>query len=215
MGSRPNVELVLGDILKLSPKELLGGRSGELCLPYKVVANLPYYITSPVLRHFLWSARKPSLMVVMVQKEVGEAIAATEGKQSLLALMVHLFSRPTIVRRVPARSFRPPPRVNSVVLRLDVCQEPAVSVPDIEGLFQVIRAGFSSPRKQLRNSLAVGLGLPTNDTVTLLSRAGIVQTRRAETLSLDEWKRLWEVWSSLGEVYLASGEGPGQDQPGA
>lgn len=216
IGYRAHVKVVRGDILTLAPATLLQevGRCEELCGSYKVVANLPYYITSPVLRHFLWSDCKPSLMVVMVQKEVGEAIAATRGKRSLLTLMVQMFSAARVVRYVGANCFRPRPKVDSVILRLDVHPEPAVRVDDVEGLFALIKDGFRSPRKQLRNSLAAGLGLHANETTALLVDAGIDYRRRPETLSLEEWARLWKLWRSRGDAHRVTGEGPGQDQSG-
>jgi 16S rRNA (adenine1518-N6/adenine1519-N6)-dimethyltransferase len=196
-----NIELVQGDILQLAPQRLVGqylasARSGR---SYKVVANLPYYISSPVLRHFLEAALKPSLMVVMVQKEVGEAIAAAAGKMSLLAVGIQFYSKPSIVGHVPARCFDPPPKVDSVVLRLDVRDRPAVDVPDINSFFELVRCGFRSPRKQLRNSLAQALGMPPGRVSAVLAEAGIEARRRAETLSLEEWKGLGEAFAHLRE----------------
>jgi 16S rRNA (adenine1518-N6/adenine1519-N6)-dimethyltransferase len=185
-----SVEIVHGDILGISPQQLLKSEP----VRYKVVANLPYYITSPVLRHFLEASVKPSLMVIMVQKEVGEAIAAT-AKMSLLSLRVQFYSKPAIVAYVPARSFYPAPKVDSLVLRLDVYSKPIIEVPDIVGFFDIISRGFSSPRKQLRNSLAQALGIPPNQVALLLEKAGVEARRRAETLNLGEWKKLWETFA--------------------
>jgi 16S rRNA (adenine1518-N6/adenine1519-N6)-dimethyltransferase len=157
---------------------------------YKVVANIPYYITSAVLRHFLEASRQPTLMVVMVQKEVGKAIVAKPGDMSLLAISIQFYGKPSIVARVPARSFYPAPKVDSVILRVDVYEKPPVSVPSVRAFFDTVRAGFSAPRKQLRNSLAQGLGIATQETADLLQRAEIDPRRRAETLSIEEWGRL-------------------------
>jgi len=192
-----NVSIVNADILQITPSQLLerysGFSGGAFAANYKVVANLPYYITSPVLRHFLEASLKPSLMVVMVQREVGEAIVASEGKMSLLSIGVQFYSKPTIMARVEAKSFYPPPKVNSVVLRLDLYSKPVVEVTDISGFFEVVGCGFRSPRKQLRNSLARGLEMSPGEIDLLLEEAGIEGKRRPETLSLEEWRKLWEV----------------------
>jgi len=193
----PNVKIVHTDILKISPWQLLENNltSSEPVYGYKVVANLPYYITSPVLRHFLEAQLQPSIMVVMVQKEVGEAIAATCGKMSLLSVRTQFYSKPTIISYVPAKSFYPPPKVDSLILRLDVYSKPPIEISNVAGFFDIVSCGFSSPRKQLRNSLAQALGMPPSNVVLLLEKAGIKAERRAETLNLEEWKRLWEAFA--------------------
>jgi 16S rRNA (adenine1518-N6/adenine1519-N6)-dimethyltransferase len=187
----PNLTVVHGDVMRIDPVSLLpAAGAGEAAAGYKMVANIPYYITSAVMRHFLEASRRPSAMVVMVQKEVGKAIVAGPGDMSLLAVSVQFYGRPSIVARVPARSFYPPPKVDSVILRVDVYDRPPVDVPGARAFFDTVRAGFSAPRKQLRNSLAQGLAVGTAETAGLLQRAGIDPTRRAETLSLEEWGRL-------------------------
>ena len=199
-----NISIVSEDILKIEPEALLqaqitefpagaGGSSG-----YKVVANLPYYITSPVLRHFLEAKAKPQSMVVMVQKEVAEEIAAKPGRLSLLGVSVQLYGEPVIIDYVPARCFYPAPEVDSAILKISLYPQPAVEV-DREGFFVVVRAGFSAARKQLANSLAQGLNLPKADALSLLEKAGISPQRRAETLTLEEWARLWRVFSRVKE----------------
>ncbi|HEY41665.1 MAG TPA: 16S rRNA (adenine(1518)-N(6)/adenine(1519)-N(6))-dimethyltransferase RsmA [Dehalococcoidia bacterium] len=188
-----NVDIINGDILNINPAGLLeeSGSQGR----YKVVANLPYYITAPVLRHFLEASLKPQAMVVMVQKEVAETIAASPGRMSLLSISVQFYGGPVIVDYVPASSFYPPPEVDSAVLKIDVYPEPKLAVGDESGFFGLVRAGFSAARKQLVNSLVHGLGLPKEEVLSLMERAGIEPKRRAETLSLDEWARLWAVFS--------------------
>jgi 16S rRNA (adenine1518-N6/adenine1519-N6)-dimethyltransferase len=187
-----NLRVVNADILKVKLVQLLGGKNN-----YKVVANLPYYITSPVLRYFVEASPKPSLMVMMVQKEVGEAIVAGPGNMSILAVSLQLYSRVRIIAPVPAQSFYPQPKVDSVVLRFDMLPEPAVKVGDIKGFFEVVKSGFSSPRKQLHNSLAHGLAVKPTETKLFLKRADIDPGRRAETLSLEEWAKLYEVMESV------------------
>jgi len=198
-----NVTIVNEDILKIAPEALL--KEQQLKLPsattapfgYKVVANLPYYITSPVLRHFLEAKLKPQMMLVMVQKEVAEAIVAEPGKMSLLSVSVQLYGKPTIVGYVPAQCFLPAPEVDSAILRIDLYPQPAVAV-DVESFFELVRAGFTAPRKQIANSLAQGLGLSKAEVLSLLEKTGIVPRRRAETLSLNEWAQLWRVFIQSG-----------------
>ena len=187
--SFPNVMIINEDILKIEPATLLARPER-----YKVVANLPYYITSPVLRHFLEATLKPDLMVVMVQKEVAEAIVAGPGKRSLLSISVQFYGRPTIIGKVPANSFYPAPEVDSAILRIDLYPKPAVAVDDTEGFFGTVRAGFASPRKQLANSLAQGLGWPKADVLSVLAEASIAPQRRAETLTLEEWAQLRQAY---------------------
>lgn len=186
-----NVSIIHGDMLKIAPSQLLKG----LAQNYKVVANLPYYITSPILRHFLEASLKPSLMVVMVQKEVGEAMTAAPGRMSLLSVSTQLYSKPTAITYVPKESFYPPPKVDSLVLRLDIYSKLPIGASDIASFFNVVKAGFSSPRKQLRNSLAQAFGMPPDQVALLLEKAGVEAKRRAETLSLEEWEKLWEIFA--------------------
>jgi len=197
MAPFPNVRIIHADILKITPQHLLEDylTTPELSQGYKVVANLPYYITSPILRHFLEAWLKPSLMVIMVQKEVGEAIAANPGKMSLLTVATQFYSKPTVITYVLAKSFYPPPKVDSVVLRLDIHPKPPIEVSDVNGFFDIVNCGFRSRRKQLRNSLAQALGIPPTQVASLLEKAGIEAKRRAETLSLEEWRELWQVFA--------------------
>ena len=185
--SSTNVSIVNADILKTNLSQLLDSKD-----KYKVVANIPYYITSPILRYFMETSSRPSLMVVMVQKEVGEAIVAHPGEMSLLAVSLQIYSKPKIVSYVSSQSFYPPPKVDSAILRLDILSEPAIKV-DINGFLDVVRCGFKSPRKQLHNSLAQGLNIKPAEAALLLEEAKIESQRRAETLSLDEWEKLYKT----------------------
>ncbi|HEY4711891.1 MAG TPA: 16S rRNA (adenine(1518)-N(6)/adenine(1519)-N(6))-dimethyltransferase RsmA [Dehalococcoidia bacterium] len=196
----PDVKIIHADILKVTPRQLLQDNltASELARGYKVIANLPYYITSPVLSHFLEAQPRPSEMVVMVQKEVGEAIAAAPGKMRLLSVKAQFYSKPAIISYVPAASFFPPPKVDSVILRLDVYSRPPLiqsGVSDVAGFFDIVMHGFSAPRKQLRNSLAHSLEMPPGQVAALLEQAGIEAKRRAETLSLEEWRELWKIFA--------------------
>ncbi len=199
LASAGNVTVINKDILKVAPAALIEEPRTRLSFKkdnsvgYKVVANLPYYITSPVLRHFLEDSAKPRLMVVMVQKEVAEAIVAKPGRMSLLGISVQFYGKPEIVSYVPARCFYPAPEVDSAILKITVCSQPVIDIKDIDGFFKLVRAGFTASRKQLANSLAQGLGISKAEVMPLLDKAGIIYKRRAETLSLEEWQILWQV----------------------
>jgi 16S rRNA (adenine1518-N6/adenine1519-N6)-dimethyltransferase len=184
----PNVEIVQGDILEMEP----GGPGGlsDLSPGYKVVANLPYYITSAVLRYLLTARVKPQLIVVTVQREVAQRMIASPGQMSLLSISVQFYGRPRIVARVPPGAFYPVPKVNSAVVRIDLYDSPPVAVADVDRFFEVVRAGFGQKRKQLRNALAQGLSLPVSTVVEALRRGGVDEKRRAQTLSLEEWARV-------------------------
>jgi 16S rRNA (adenine1518-N6/adenine1519-N6)-dimethyltransferase len=200
LAGSPDVKIVHADILKITTQQLLNDNltASELRPGYKVIANLPYYITSPVLSHFLEAQPRPLEMVVMVQKEVGEAIAAAPGKMRLLSVKTQFYSKPSIASYVPAASFYPVPKVDSVILRLDVYSQPPLiksGVSDVAGFFDIVMHGFSSPRKQLRNSLAQSLQMPASQVASLLEKAGIEAKRRAETLSLEEWRELWKIFA--------------------
>ena len=196
-----NVTIINEDILQIDP-EVLFKEQREIFSPtiaspfsYKVVANLPYYITSLVLRHFLEASLKPQIMVVMVQKEVAEAIVAEPGQMSVLSVSVQFYGQPKIISYVPARCFYPAPEVDSAILRVTLYAKPVVDVTDETSFFRLVRAGFTTPRKQICNSLTQGLGLPKAEVLSLLEKANIVPQRRAETLTLNEWAQLWHVFT--------------------
>ena len=189
----PSVEIIYGDILQFDPGQLIKAQ-GQSVDPatFKVVANLPYYITSAILRHILETRHKPRLVVVMVQREVAVRMAAQPPEMSLLAVSVQFFAQVRIVRTLPAGAFYPRPKVDSAVVRLDVFDPPR-PVEDTKWFFEIVRAGFGERRKQLRNSLAHGLTLDSDTVAAALARAHIDPTRRAETLTLDEWNSLCQA----------------------
>jgi 16S rRNA (adenine1518-N6/adenine1519-N6)-dimethyltransferase len=160
---------------------------------YKVVANLPYYITSAVIRHLLEAKPRPERVVVTVQKEVAQRMAARPGQMSLLAVSVQFYGQPVLAHHIPAGAFYPVPKVDSAVVRIDTFAQPPLDVADIDYFFRVVKAGFGQKRKQLKNSLAAGLAKPMPAVVEALNKAHIDPTRRAETLSLAEWGCLAEV----------------------
>lgn len=185
-----NVRVLQGDILKLSISEIIDQPN------YLVVANIPYNITSLIIRHLLESGLKPRRVVLTIQKEVAERICAKPGDLSLLALSVQVYGKPSIAAIIPADSFHPVPKVDSAILRIDIYDEPLIPNILLNKFFKLIKAGFSQKRKTLRNSLSSGLHIPTTESESLLSRAGIDYMRRAETLSIDEWKELCGNWGN-------------------
>lgn len=201
----PNVSVINSDILQTDPAFLLASSGIEVSAsPYKVVANIPYYITSPILRHFLEASLKPSLMVVMVQKEVGKAIVAQPGEMGILAISVQFYGKPAIIDYVPARSFYPSPKVDSAILQIKLYEQPLVCVAETDKFFEVVRAGFSAPRKQLRNALAQGLGVSPHEAADLIEGAEIDPRRRAETLNLQEWARICEVVTGRAKLIIGA-----------
>jgi len=205
LASFGNVTIINEDILGIEPAALLQEQNAKFppaissSFGYKVIANLPYYITSPILRHFLEASVKPQIMVLMVQKEVAEAIVAKPGQMSLLSISVQFYGQPRIVSYVPARCFYPAPEVDSAILRIDLYPQPVVEVADVSSFFKLAGAGFTAPRKQIVNSLVQGLEISKADVLSLLGEADIQPRRRAETLALEEWARLWRVFTRVEE----------------
>ena len=186
-----NVRVVHGDILEQDIVALVGGG------PYKVVGNLPYYITSAVLRHVLEARVRPSLLVTTVQREVALRIVgraekrrgggASRARMSLLAVSIQFYGVPRIVARIPAGAFRPIPSVDSAVVRVDVYDTPPWDPVDEAAFFRTVRAGFAQSRKQLRNALSSNLAVSAELVAQGLATAGVDGTRRAETLTVPEW----------------------------
>jgi 16S rRNA (adenine1518-N6/adenine1519-N6)-dimethyltransferase len=179
-----NVEILARNLLHVVPEEVFGDTA------YKLVANLPYYITALTLRHFLESVSPPQRLVIMVQREVAERIVAEEGQLSLLGLSVQFYGRPEIVAMVPPGAFYPPPKVESAIVRIDVAPEPPLDARGRERFFAIAHAGFAEKRKQLHNNLSRHLDITREASLCWLSAAGIEPTRRAQTLSLEEWLAL-------------------------
>ncbi|MEE8466378.1 MAG: 16S rRNA (adenine(1518)-N(6)/adenine(1519)-N(6))-dimethyltransferase RsmA [Dehalococcoidia bacterium] len=170
----------------------------ELIAPetsYKVVANLPYYAANPIIRRLLESEPKPEILVVMVQQEVAKNMVAQPGNMGILSVATQFYAKTKMVCTVPPKSFRPPPKVTSAVVRLDVLAAPAADVASESGFFEVVRAGFAAPRKQLRNSLSQGLGIEPVSGGLILEQAGIDATRRPQTLEIGEWATIYQVWA--------------------
>ena len=182
-----NVQLIAGDILSLDLEKLISEQ------PYRVVANIPYNITSVLIRRLMESPRPAERVVLTVQREVAERIIAKPGAMNLLAISVQLYGEPDVVARIPARAFYPKPKVDSAVLRVDVHSEPKVSRLLIPQLFRLARAGFGQKRKQLRNALAGRLNVAPAQIEVWLEEAAIRPQSRAQELSLEEWACLAQV----------------------
>jgi 16S rRNA (adenine1518-N6/adenine1519-N6)-dimethyltransferase len=186
LGEKNNVELLSADILHLNLPELLAERGVQ---HYKLVANIPYYITSPIIKLFLETAPQPEAMVMLVQKEVAERICASQGDLSILALSVLLYGRPTLVRPVASAAFYPAPKVDSAILRIDEISKRYTDAQYWQ-LFRLIKISFASKRKTLLNNLAAGLKLDKPVTAELLAAAGIAPAARAQDLGVPEWRQL-------------------------
>ena len=184
LGGYTNVTVIQGDILSLPPASW-GQPAG-----YLVVANIPYYITSALIRHLLETRPQPARMVLTVQKEVAERICAGPGKLSLLALSVQVYGEPRLAAHIPSGAFYPPPQVDSAVVRIDLLPEPRIPLPLLDAFFRLAKAGFSQKRKNLKNALAGGMHWTSAQAEAFLAQAGIDSRRRAETLSIEEWHRL-------------------------
>ena len=185
-----NVRIVPGDILKVNIPEIMGEA------PFKVAANLPYYITTPILMALLERHLPITHMVTMVQKEVAERMTAKPGSRiyGALSVAVQYYTEPEIVLDVPPRSFIPAPEVMSVVVSCRVRKEPAVAVRDEKLFFRVVKAAFGQRRKTLMNALKGG-GFQKEAVRDALEKSGIDPTRRGETLTLEEFGRLADAFS--------------------
>lgn len=192
-----NVTVVHGDILALDPARLMRpppGAPGEEASRYRVIANIPYYITSAVIRHLLEAGSPPAGLTLTVQREVAERITAGPGELSLLALSVQVYGRPKIRARIPAGAFYPPPKVDSAVIQIELHPRPVFSPPALPVFFRLAKAGFSQKRKTLRNALSAGLARERGAIEAMLEQAALDPQRRAETLSLEEWGRLVQAY---------------------
>ncbi len=184
-----NLTVIHEDILQFDLNQLPRG--------YKVVANVPYYITSKIVEKLMTAEHKPRLAVLLVQKEVAQRIAAEPGEMSILAMSAQIFAEAELDIEVPRQFFTPPPKVDSRVVVLRTRAEPLVAPQDQKDFFRIVKAGFSAKRKKLRSSLSGGLGIDKSATEELLKSAGISPDARAEDLAIDDWQRLLREWRSL------------------
>lgn len=177
-----NLQVINDDILRFDLSVLPPG--------YKVVANVPYYITSKIVQKFMTADNKPSAAVLLVQKEVAQRIAAHPGDMSILAISAQVYAQASLGDIVPAELFTPPPKVDSQVVILKTREQPLVKPDDEKAFFRIVKAGFSAKRKKLRSSLSGGLGISKQDAEQLLQNSQISPDARAEDLSIDDWKSL-------------------------
>ena len=206
-----NIEIVQGDILKMDIEELLSGHNlpastqrGEQAISYKLIANLPYYITSPIIRKFLESETPPQEMILMVQKEVAERIVAGPGEMSILAVSVQYYAQAEILFPVSKKAFYPIPEVESAVIRITPARNATHSVAGghnaqhiipgaevkSENFFRVVRAGFCAKRKTLLNNLSNSFHVSRGEVEAKLTTIGLDAKVRAQELSVEDWRKL-------------------------
>lgn len=191
LSSFENVQIVQGDILALDPARLMDEPG------YVVVANIPYYITSALIRHLLEAQVQPKSLTLTVQKEVADRVNAGPGDMSLLALSVQVYGEPQVASHIPAGAFYPAPNVDSAVIHVNLYPAPLIPVPLLDDFFRLAKAGFSQKRKTLRNAISAGMAWKPNKAETLLQAAGVDPQRRAETLGLEEWRAITEQYQAM------------------
>ena len=190
--NNPGVEIIHGDARDVSLDQFIN--AGER---YKLLANLPYYAANRIVRRFLTAERKPSILVFMVQREVARTMAAQPGDMGLLSVMIQLYGSVKVAFTVPPRAFRPAPKITSAVVRIDVYDQPALDLISDEDFFDLVIAGFSAPRKQIKNSLRNGLKVTSEIAGVMLEAADIDPKRRPETLSVAEWGDIYNQWRTV------------------
>ena len=203
--SNPDVRVVSADARDVDFDDLPELDGGNR---YKVVANLPYYAGTPIIRSFLERKLQPTSLTVMLQREVAQHMCASPGKMNLLSLAVQIYAEPKKLFNVPPAAFRPPPKVYSTVIKLVPRPVPLVALGEIDDLFKVARSAFVGRRKQLHNSLANGLRMTTDEVKEMTGSIGIDSERRPATLSIDEWVALTRHWRNVTRgdtVELAAG----------
>src|SRR5438093_5565731 len=201
-----NLTVLTSDVLENTPEDLLSAGGGNL--PYVVVGNLPYFIGTVIVRRFLEARVRPRRLIVTLQAEVAESMAAPPGRMSYLGVEVQTLAEAKVLFQLPPRAFKPPPKVRSAVVRLDVRDTSDVEVDDREAFLSVVRAGVAAPRKRLRNSLAVGLRVSPSEAGEVLSRAGVDPGQRPANLSLSDWREVYFAYRR-GQEQGAGTEGSG------
>lgn len=180
-----NLLIAHEDVLKYDFSQLKAG--------YKVVANIPYYLTSNLIRTLLEASNPPSILALLVQKEVAERIVAEPGQMSILSVSVQFYAEAQLAELVPARLFTPPPKVDSQIIKIIRRQAPLFPDVSPEDFFQIVRAGYSEKRKKLRSSLSGGLHISKTEADQWLERADISPDARAQELSLTQWYDLYKT----------------------
>ena len=192
-----NLELLAADVLDYTPLELL--EEGRGTAPYVACGNLPYYITQPVVRRLIEADPSPERIVVMMQREVAHRVVGGHGNESLLSISVRLYGQAELMFELPPTAFWPPPKVHSAVVRIERWSEAPLVLDDTSRprFFNVLRAGFSEPRKQFHNAIGNSLALPAPTILEVLAAAGIAPDVRAQHLDLDDWRRLHATLEDL------------------
>ncbi len=185
--AKKNLEILEGDVLEVDWKKILTSRDFS---SYKLIANIPYYITGKILRLFLENSFQPQILVLMVQKEVAERICQKPGKLGILSLSVQYFGKPEIVMIVPREKFNPTPDVDSAVIKIVVKKERRLELAEEKKFFRLVKVGFASPRKTLVNNLSAGLGLGKEVVEKKLEKIGFNGKTRAQELDVGDWKGL-------------------------
>lgn len=185
-----NVKIINSDVMKTDLKQLIADEFGNMSV--SVAANLPYYITTPIITRLLEERLAIKNIVVMVQKEVAERMCAREGTKDYgaITLLCRYYTEPSIVTTVPAGLFVPPPKVDSAVLKMRVLDEPSVKVKDEKVFFKTVKAAFGQRRKTLMNCISNAFPIPKSELEVRFEKAGIDPRRRGETLSIEEFARL-------------------------
>ncbi len=186
-----------GKKLTVVNQDILQFDLNQLPKNYKVVANVPYYITSKIVEKLMTAENKPSIAVLLVQKEVAERIAAEAGNMSVLSVSVQIFAEAELDIEVSRQFFTPSPKVDSQVVVLRTRDNPLIASEDQRDFFRIVKAGFSAKRKKLRSSLSGGLGIDKSVAEELLKNAGISPDARAEDLAIEDWKKLLKEWRNL------------------
>ncbi len=196
-----NVDVVEADARTVDPDSLplIIGRE------YTLIANLPYYAATPIVRNFLESEQPPARMVVMVQREVANEMQAEPGEMSMLSIAVQVYAESRTLFTVLPDAFTPRPKVTSAVIELTPRTEPLVASEQRHDFFKLAKAGFRAPRKQLHNSLASGLNIDTALARSIIGNAGIDSERRPATISIAEWQGLLTAWAEAGKPYVVHG----------
>jgi 16S rRNA (adenine1518-N6/adenine1519-N6)-dimethyltransferase len=206
--ANPRVAVLQRDILETTPEGLLTAAEGRL--PYVVVGNLPYYIGTAIIRRFLEATVRPRRLIVTLQAEVAESIAAAPGRMSYLRVEMQSLASAKLLFYVPATAFKPPPKVRSAVVRLDVLDASDAEVDDREAFLALARAGFAAPRKRLRNSLSIGLRVSATEAAAILDDAGVGADQRPAMLTLPDWRSIYFAYRGRQEAASRSHQGAGR-----
>lgn len=185
--SKGKIEVLEGDVLKENWNRILSAKNFK---SFKLIANIPYYITGKIIRLFLENSFQPCLMVLMVQKEVAERICQKPGKMGILSVAVQYFGQPEIITIVTKDKFDPIPEVDSAILKIKPHSERALNLKKEKEFFRLVKIGFSNPRKTLVNNLSAGLQIDKKEIVQKVKQLNFKETVRAQELSVEDWKNL-------------------------